>query len=93
MGASLLAVAKSIYCILKAKEATLYGCRGTLRIRQPNSTAKILWSRSGSGGGRLQESDHRGSLPGLADPLTLRIFFFTYNLSDEDDVNCGNKQL
>ena len=61
------------YCILTAKEATLYGRRGTLRIRQPNLTAKILWSPSGSGGGRLKESDHGKSLPGLADPLTLKV--------------------
>ena len=46
---------------------------GTLRIRQSNSTAKILWSPSGSGGGRLKESDHGKSLPGLADPLTLKV--------------------
>ena len=55
--------------------------------------AKILWSSFGSGDGRLQESDHGVSLPALTSPLYIKDNFFTYNLSDEDDVNYGNTNL
>lgn len=56
----------------------------------PIQNAKILWSSSGSGSGRLQKLVSWG-VPTWSDKTSyLKDNFFTYKLSDEYDVNFGN---
>lgn len=79
------------YCILTAKEATLYGCRAwnppysTIQFNcQDFVVALWFWRWSLTRVGPREVSNWSGRSSYFKDIL------FTYNLSDEDDVNCGN---